>query len=115
MSGKAKALAVIAELQRLVPSLTEAVQEEREAAVAEAQEAQALKDATAEEDAGPPIPSPEPTASDTAAPSNGHANSADSAVSDAVGDAVERMVQLAYFTQVQPCACCVLPISSCRH
>ena len=89
-------MAVIAELERLVPLLKEAVQEETETALAEAL---ASKGGTLNVDQ---TPQEDSEVSGSTPGLNGVAHAEDGAASssEAVGDAVERLVQIVYFAQV---------------
>lgn len=109
LAGKGKALAVIAELERLVPLLKEAVREETAAAVSSALAEEAAKQEAAkreEEQKGEAV-TPETSGEDqltTDRQAESAEVTADSLTSEtlalAVNDAIERLVQLAYFTQV---------------
>ena len=105
LAGKGKALAVIAELERLVPLLNEAVQEETAAAVSQALAVQVAKQEAAEsKDEALNAPSVEPDLASAEATTNGVVLPDESAISEAVSaavnESVERLVQLSYFTQV---------------
>lgn len=97
LAGRGKAEAVVAELQRLVPLLEEAVKEETKDAVQRGLAEQAAKAEAAEpahQAAAPPTPERE------AVPAGFPTENGSVPSSEAVTEAVERLVQLAYFTQV---------------
>ena len=104
LAGKAKALSVIAELERLVPLLKEAVQEETVAAVSEALAEQSANQENTVEGAGTASSQLESVSEGAQAP-NGVSHPAGNSSQEDVSTAVERLVQLAYFTQVlHPCS-----------